>query len=145
MNYLDLAIIQAEQAYGANEVPVGAVIVLPDGAVYTGQNCKEAQWDPTGHAEIVALRKAASDRKSWRLNGAKLIVTLEPCPMCLAACQQARIEEVLFMAWDPKGGALSLGIELHTDLRTNHRFQVSYQQDERASKLLQSFFKEKRK
>jgi tRNA(adenine34) deaminase len=134
----------AKQAELLDEVPVGALIIEQDKLIGTGFNCRERDQDPTAHAEMIAIREAASHRKSWRLNGCILVVTLEPCPMCLAAAQQARIGEIIFGAKDLKGGALSLGYSFHNDTRTNHRFSVTYRENLECSEILSHFFKNKR-
>lgn len=134
----------AEKARLEDEVPVGAVIVHEGQIIGRGWNQKEGPSDPCGHAEILAIRDAGQNLKSWRLIGATLFVTLEPCPMCLAACQQARIQKVIYGAKDLKGGALSLGYLLHADLRTNHRFEVEYHEEPESQALLKAFFKQKR-
>lgn len=143
---MDLAIEMAEKAYGNDEVPVGAVLVDSSNKVLSSAfNLKEQNQDVTGHAEILCLKEAAEKNKSWRLNGCTLIVTLEPCPMCLSAALQARVKTVVFGAYDLKGGALSLGYHFHQDPRLNHKLDIvggvrHYQ----CSKLLSQFFKEKR-
>ncbi len=140
------ALEEAEKAYQRYEVPVGAVLVGPDGKeLIRASNVKESDNDPCGHAEIIAIREAAKILKSWRLLGTTLYVTLEPCPMCFAAMVQARIEQVVFGAYDPKGGALSLGYNLHKDKRLNHRFQVmGGVRHYECSKIISNFFKENR-
>lgn len=144
--HMDLAIEMAEKAYGNDEVPVGAVLVDSSNKVLSSAfNLKEQNQDVTGHAEILCLKEAAEKNKSWRLNGCTLIVTLEPCPMCLSAALQARVKTVVFGAYDLKGGALSLGYHFHQDPRLNHKLDIvggvrHYQ----CSKLLSQFFKEKR-
>ncbi len=144
--FMKLALEQAELAYQANEVPVGAVVVSSDGKILSSRcNTKEQDFDPCGHAEILALREAAQREKAWRLTGCKMYVTLEPCMMCLAAMGHARIDELIFGAYDPKGGALSLGYSFHTDTRVNHRFSVKggiLEFD--CSKILSQFFREQR-
>jgi tRNA(adenine34) deaminase len=144
-NPMDRAMELAHLAAKEDEVPVGAVIVHSGQIIGEGRNSRETQNDPCGHAEIQSIRAAAQFLKSWRLTDATLFVTLEPCPMCLAACQQARLSEVVYAAADPKGGALSLGYRLHEDLRTNHRFRVSQIADPRAEQVLKDFFIAKRK
>src|SRR4051812_22800739 len=103
--WISEALTLARLAQDADEVPVGAIVVGPDGRVIgRGHNRRETDQDPLAHAEVLAIRDAARALGSWRLVGCKLIVTLEPCPMCLAACQQARVEEVVYGASDAKGG-----------------------------------------
>ena len=144
--FMSLAIEQADKAKGYDEVPVGAVIISPDGKVIaSAHNQKEKDFDPCGHAEILALTKAGDFLSNWRLSGCTLVVTLEPCPMCLSAMVQARIERVVFGAYDKKGGAISLGYDLFKDHRFNHRFAVMggikhYE----CSRMLSKFFRERR-
>ncbi len=143
---MGLALEQAELAYRAEEVPVGAVLVSPEGDVLSKQyNLKETHFNPTGHAEILSLTEASKKLQSWRLSQCTLYVTLEPCPMCLAAMVQARIERCVFGAYDPKGGALSLNYGLHQDKRLNHQFAIiGGLRHFECSRLLSQFFKERR-
>lgn len=144
---MTLALEEAEAAFRADEVPVGAVIVANDGQVIArAHNLKEQTNDPCDHAEIAAIRKATAELGSWRLTGATLVVTLEPCPMCLAAMVQARISALVFGAYDPKGGSISLGYNLYKDDRLNHRFTVmGGVRHYESARLLSQFFREKRK
>ncbi|HLT22098.1 MAG TPA: tRNA adenosine(34) deaminase TadA [Bacteriovoracaceae bacterium] len=144
--FMDLAIKQAELAYKEKEVPVGAVLVSANGEVLTQKhNLKESHHNPTAHAEVLSIIEAAKKLSSWRLTGATLYVTLEPCPMCLAAMVQARIKRCVFGAYDIKGGALSLGYHMHKDTRLNHRFSVTGGiRHFECSKILSEFFKERR-
>jgi tRNA(adenine34) deaminase len=143
--FLREALVEAELAAKELEVPVGAVLVCDGIVVATGRNARERLQSPTSHAEIHALEAAAKALGTWRLTGATLYVTLEPCPMCLAACQQARIARVVYGAKDPKGGALSLGYALHEDARTNHRFAADFVEDRECGGILTEFFRRKRK
>ena len=121
-----LALAEAEQATRTGDVPVGAVVVDANGAVIaTGRNRREIDRDPTGHAEIVAMRAAAAHLGTWRLHGATLVVTLEPCVMCAGALVNARIERVVYGCDDPKAGALRSLYLLGEDPRLNHRFAVT--------------------
>jgi tRNA(adenine34) deaminase len=142
-----LALAEAEKARKKDEVPVGAVVIDGEGRILAkAHNQREKSFDPSAHAEILALRKAAHKSGNWRLENATLIVTLEPCMMCLAACVHARIDRVVFGAYDLKGGALSLGYNLHSDKRLNHRFAVVggiLQRD--CARILSDFFREKRR
>ena len=140
----DEALALAGKAEAQGDVPVGAVVMHEGKVIGRGFNRREADQNPTSHAEIEAIREAAQAIGSWRLIDCDLIVTLEPCPMCLAASQQARLRKVIYGAEDPKGGALSLGYRLHEDARTNHRFTVEYVKDERCSRVLKDFFKRRR-
>ncbi len=107
------------------DVPVGAVVAGPDGAVLgVGANAREAARDPTAHAEVIALRAAAAALGSWRLEGCTLAVTLEPCTMCAGALGLARVERLVFGAWDPKAGAVGSLWDVVRDRRLNHRPEV---------------------
>jgi tRNA(adenine34) deaminase len=145
MNFLAEALKLADKAASEDEVPVGAVVVCDGKIIGSGYNRREQDHNPLAHAEILAIHEAAQKLKSWRLSDCQLFVTLEPCPMCLAACQQARITEVVYGAQDPKGGALSLGYALHQDPKTNHRFTVRFEETPECGKILSRFFEKKRK
>ena len=134
----------AEQAFLVDEVPVGAVVVHAGTIIGRGYNQREKRRSPIAHAEMIALEEAANFLSSWRLTDCLLVVTLEPCMMCLAACQQARLKEVIYGAQDLKGGSLSLGYALHEDARTNHRFEVRHQAEIECSTILSRFFAVKR-
>ncbi len=121
-----IALAEADAAALHGDVPVGAVIVDTDGReLARDHNRREVLADPTAHAELYALRAAAARRGHWRLEGATLFVTLEPCPMCAGALVNARIARVVFGAHDPKAGALSSLFTLGSDTRLNHRFAVT--------------------
>ncbi|HKQ67684.1 MAG TPA: tRNA adenosine(34) deaminase TadA [Polyangiaceae bacterium] len=124
-HYMRLALAEADEAARASDVPVGAVVVDRSGEVIgRGKNRREVDKDPTGHAEIVALREAASRLGTWRLHGATLFATLEPCPMCAGALVNSRVERVVYGCDDPKAGALRSLYRLGEDVRLNHRFTV---------------------
>jgi tRNA(adenine34) deaminase len=108
--WMRVAIEHAKQS--GKDVPVGCIIVQDDNVVGSGWNQREASGDPTGHAEIVALREAAETVGSWRLNGTTLYTTLEPCPMCAEAIIQSRVSKVLFGAYDPASGAAGSAFNL---------------------------------
>ena len=111
--------------HAGDDIPVGAVVLDPDAVVVgRGHNRREADHDPTGHAEVVALREAATSLGQWRLEGCTLVVTLEPCAMCAGASALARVERVVFGAFDPKAGAVGSVWELLRDRRLNHRPEV---------------------
>ena len=114
----------AEQASGRGEVPVGAVVVMGDAIVAVAHNERETGSDPTAHAEILALRRAAAALGSWRLCDADLFVTMEPCPMCAGALVNARIRRLYFGCDDPKAGAVRTLYNLVDDGRLNHRVEV---------------------
>ena len=120
-----LALAQARLALGTGDVPVGAVLLGPDGAVLgRGRNAREASADPTAHAELLALRAAAAALGAWRLAGCTLVVTLEPCTMCAGALVLARVDRLVFGAWDPKAGAAGSVRDVVRDGRLNHRVEV---------------------
>ncbi|RLL67975.1 nucleoside deaminase [Streptomyces sp. Z26] len=120
-----LALDEAVRAPATGDVPVGAVVLGPDGAVLgRGHNVREAVGDPTGHAELVALRAAARARGGWRLNGCTLVVTLEPCTMCAGAAVLARVDRVVYGARDVKAGAAGSLWDVVRDRRLNHRPEV---------------------
>lgn len=119
-----LAVAQAGGA-DATDVPVGAVVYGPDGAeLGAGRNERELTGDPTAHAEVVALRRAATAVGSWRLAGCTVVVTLEPCTMCAGALVLARIATLVFGAWEPKSGAVGSLWDVVRDRRLPHRVEV---------------------
>jgi tRNA(adenine34) deaminase len=119
------ALDEAKTALIGGDVPVGAVVLSGEGVVIgTGRNIREAESDPTGHAEVVALRAAARSRGEWRLEGCSLVVTLEPCTMCAGAAVLARVERVIFGAYDDKAGAVGSLWDVVRDRRLNHRPEV---------------------
>jgi tRNA(adenine34) deaminase len=120
-----LALTEARTALAGDDVPVGAVVLDADGTVIgTGRNTRESDADPTGHAEVVALRAAAATRGEWRLTGCTLVVTLEPCTMCAGALVLARVDRVVFGAYDDKLGAVGSLWDVVRDRRLNHRPEV---------------------
>jgi tRNA(adenine34) deaminase len=115
----------AERAADAGDVPVGALVVDASGEVLgEGWNRREADGDPTAHAEVVALRAAALSLGTWRLEGCTLVVTMEPCPMCAGAVVLARVERVVLGGWDPKLGACGSVWDVVRDRRATHRAEV---------------------
>ncbi len=121
---MELAMAQAEAAGARGEVPVGAVVVVAGRIVATAGNRREELADPTAHAEMIALRQAGTAIGSWRLTGASLYVTLEPCPMCAGASIAARLERIVFASPDPKAGACGSLYNLCVDPRLNHELTV---------------------
>jgi tRNA(adenine34) deaminase len=120
-----LALTEARAAGADGDVPVGAVVLDAHGAVVgSGHNRREASGDPTAHAEILAIRAAAGLAGQWRLSGCTLVVTLEPCAMCAGAIVLARLDRVVFGAYDPKAGAVGSLWDLVRDRRLNHRPEV---------------------
>lgn len=144
-SYLEKALELAREAALDDEVPVGAVIVHNGKVVGSGRNTREKDQNPLKHAELIAIENASKSVGSWRLIDCDLYVTLEPCPMCLAACQQARVRRVVYGAKDEKGGAICLGYHIHDDPKVNHRFEVVYEPNEECSSVLSQFFARKRK
>ncbi|GAA4350561.1 tRNA adenosine(34) deaminase TadA [Angustibacter luteus] len=143
---MGLALEQAAAAASSGDVPVGAVVVDAGGRVIgTGVNRREADGDPTAHAEVLALRSAAAAQGEWRLTGCTLVVTLEPCAMCAGALVLARVSRLVLGAWDAKAGAAGSVWDLVRDRRVNHRVEVvgGVRADE-CSRLLLDFFAEHR-
>jgi tRNA(adenine34) deaminase len=143
---MDAALDLARSAGAAGEVPVGALVLGPDGAVLASAgNEREAHDDPTGHAEIVALRGAGIALGSWRLTGCTLVVTLEPCTMCAGAAVLARVDRVVFGAWDVKAGAAGSLWDVVRDRRLNHRPEViSGVRKAECGRVLDEFFVSRR-
>ena len=141
-----MALDMAQQAFHAEEVPVGAVLVQDGNVLATGFNQRESTQDPTAHAELMAIQAASMTLGSWRLTGTTLYVTLEPCAMCAGAIIQARIARVVFGTWDPKAGACGSICNLTAETRFNHRLRVDSNilaEDCRA--ILQNFFQNLRR
>ena len=136
------ALAQAALATDAADVPIGAVVLSPAGEVIgSGHNVRERDGDPTGHAEIVALRAAAASIGEWRLAGCTLVVTLEPCTMCAGALVLARVDRLVYGAEDPKAGAVGSLWDVVRDRRLNHRPEVlSGVLAEESAALLREFF-----
>jgi tRNA(adenine34) deaminase len=122
--FMRQALLAAEAAASIGEVPVGAVVVVGGEVVAVAHNERETKNDPTAHAEVVALRRAAAALGSWRLTGADLYVTMEPCPMCAGALVNARLRRVIYGCDDPKAGAARTLYRLLDDTRLNHRVEV---------------------
>ena len=120
-----IALGEARAASGAGEVPVGAVVVLDGRVVAADHNRRESTSDPAAHAELLALRSACATAGSWRLPGATVVVTLEPCPMCAGALVAARIGRVVYGAANPEAGALGSLYNLAVDPRLPHEFEVT--------------------
>lgn len=145
--YMQEALKQAQLAYDLQEIPVGAVVVAPDGEIIgRGYNRTIIDSDPTAHAEVMALRMAAQHLNNYRLPQCRLYVTLEPCPMCLGAIVHARIKQVIFGASDPKTGACGGVIAMHANPLLNHQTTISTGVlSEECAGLLRRFFQERRK
>lgn len=138
------ALDEARAALATDDVPVGAVVVNADGIIIgRGRNERELRQDPTAHAEIVAIREAATATGDWHLTGCTLVVTLEPCVMCAGAIVSARLPVVVFGAWDEKAGASGSVYDVLRDRRLNHRVEVYAGVDEAESAgLLRRFFED---
>ncbi|MFD4141158.1 tRNA adenosine(34) deaminase TadA [Streptomyces sp. NPDC058572] len=140
-----LALDEAERAAQAGDVPVGAVVLAADGSVLaTGHNEREATGDPTAHAEVLAIRRAAARIGEWRLTDCTLVVTLEPCTMCAGAIVQSRVARVIYGARDEKAGAAGSLWDVVRDRRLNHRPEVVLGVLEKeCSAQLRSFFRDR--
>lgn len=140
------ALAEARAALRTGDVPIGAVVLDGDGAVVgRGRNAREATSDPTAHAEVLALRDAASTVGSWRLDRCTLVVTLEPCAMCAGALVLARVDRLIFGAFDPKAGAVGSLWDLVRDRRLNHRPDVvSGVLADECGQLIRDFFATRR-
>jgi tRNA(adenine34) deaminase len=142
---MTIALLEASAAATHGDVPVGAVVVKDGMVVSQRHNERELSGDPTAHAEVLALRDAATALGTWRLSGATLVVTLEPCPMCAGAMVAGRVKRVVFGAADPKAGACGSLYNLCTDPRLNHAVEVTHGvMADQASALLSGFFADKR-
>lgn len=139
---MSAALEQARAALESADIPVGAVLLSPDGEVLAaGRNEREALWDPTAHAEVVALRRAGAVLGDWQLTGCTLVVTLEPCTMCAGAIVLSRVARLVFGAWDPKAGAVGSLWDVVRDRRLNHRPEViAGVREQECSRLLTDFF-----
>jgi tRNA(adenine34) deaminase len=145
LDYMQLAIEEARASGDAGEVPIGAILVHENRILARSGNRTIRDNDPTAHAEIVVLREAAHVLANYRLSGASLYVTLEPCSMCAGAMIQARISKLIYGADDPRGGAVRSCFEVLSHPRLNHRVEViSGVFAEESSSLLQSFFSARR-
>lgn len=142
---IERAIELARRAGEIGEIPVGAVIYRGREVIAEAANNREATADPTGHAEMVALRRAGERLGGWRLEGCSMAVTLEPCPMCAGALVNARLERVVYGAFDPKAGACSSLFRIPGDRRLNHRVDmIGGVEESRCAELLREFFRRRR-
>lgn len=143
--FMDQALEQARRAERAGEVPVGAVVVLDGEVVGQGRNTRRAQHDILGHAEVVALRRAARVRRDWRLQGATLYVTLEPCPMCVGVMLSARVARLVYGAADPRAGAAGSVLNLADYPGLPHHIEVvTDTRHEECAQILRNFFRQRR-
>lgn len=143
--HMRAALAEAKEADAQEEVPVGAVVTIDGEAIASGHNRSIVDADPSGHAEIVALRNACRTAANHRLTGATIYVTLEPCAMCVGAIAQARITRLVFGAYDPKAGAAGSAVDLIGSGALNHRFEINggVLADE-CGALLKKFFRARR-
>jgi tRNA(adenine34) deaminase len=145
VDWMHRALERAAEAAARGEVPVGAVLVRGDQVVGEGANCPIGTHDPTAHAEIVALRSAGASLHDYRMPGSTLYVTLEPCVMCASAIIHARVQRVVFGAWDPKAGAAGSIVDVFGLPQLNHRVDVfGGVLSENCAAVLQTFFAGKR-
>lgn len=139
--FMGCALDEARRAYAANEVPVGAVIVHEGEIIGKGYNRRESSLDPTHHAEMIAVVKAAQTLRSWRLEDCTLYATLEPCVMCAGALVQARVARLVFGCLDPKGGGVRSLYRICEDERLNHRITVEGGVlEDSCARILKEFF-----
>ncbi len=145
IHFMKLALEEASLAFSEGEVPVGAVLVREDVVISQAHNTRESSNDPTAHTELIAIRIGAEKGSSWRLSGATLYVTKEPCIMCAGAMVNARLGRVVYGCKDEKGGAVDSLYKLLSDRRLNHQVEViSGVLEEECALMLQRFFKERR-
>ncbi|MCE2881799.1 MAG: tRNA adenosine(34) deaminase TadA [Planctomycetaceae bacterium] len=145
LRMMERAIQLARRAAEAGEVPIAAVIYRGDEVIAEAANNREAAADPTGHAEIVAMREAGRKLGEWRLEGCSMAVTLEPCPMCAGALVNARLGRLVYGATDPKAGACETLYAIPGDARLNHRVEMhGGVLSDRCVELLRAFFRERR-
>jgi tRNA(adenine34) deaminase len=140
------ALAEARIAAGEGEVPIGAVVVFGGRIVGRGRNAREKLRDPTAHAEVLALQEAARALGRWRLTGATIYATLEPCPMCAGALVNARVDRLVYSVPDPKAGAAGTLFDIVRDARLNHRVEVeSGVLAAECGELLKEFFRSRRR
>ena len=143
--FMKAALAEARKGFNEDEVPVGAVVVVEGKIVARAHNLRESLIDPTAHAEILAIKKAARKLGGWRLNRATLYTTLEPCPMCAGAIVHARVKELVYGADDPKAGACGSIMDVVSSKHLNHRVKVrSGVLKKESSEILKKFFRKLR-
>ncbi|KKR30912.1 MAG: Cytosine deaminase [Candidatus Gottesmanbacteria bacterium GW2011_GWC2_39_8] len=145
LKFMEIALEEAQAAYRENEVPVGAAVVYQNRIIAKDHNRMEQRQDPTAHAEMLVLKRAAEVLRSWRLQGTSLYVTIEPCPMCAGAMHLARIEKLIFGARDGKKGAAGSLYNIPSDERLNHRILIfDGVMGKECRTIIENFFLEKR-
>lgn len=143
--FMSLAIAEAQKAFRKDEVPVGAVIVKNNKVVSKGFNIREKTNDPTGHAEIVTIRKACKKLKSWRLEDCTIYITVEPCSMCAGTILWTRMKRIVYGTKDVKGGALGSSYNLFEQPNLNHHPEIEGGVlESKCAQLMKNFFKQKR-
>ena len=143
--YMRIALKEAQKAVILDEVPVGAIVVLNNKIIARAHNLREKSNDPTSHAEINAIRKAAKKLNSWRLENATMYVTVEPCSMCAGALLQCRIARIVYGTTDPKGGAIESSLHLFEAKNINHHPEIlGGVLKEECSSIITNYFKSKR-
>jgi len=145
LKFMEIALEEAQAAYRENEVPVGAAVVYQNRIIAKDHNRMEQRQDPTAHAEMLVLKRAAEVLRSWRLQETSLYVTIEPCPMCAGAMHLARIEKLIFGARDGKKGAAGSLYNIPSDERLNHRILIfDGVMGKECRTIIENFFLEKR-
>ena len=143
--YMKLALVEAQKAFVLGEVPIGAIIVMDGEVVAVGHNMRETWNDATAHAEVVAIKADCEKLNRWRLSGATLYVTIEPCPMCAGALVMSRVDRVVYGSTDAKAGAVESIFNIVNHQALNHRLEVtSGVLEDECRNLMKKFFKERR-
>jgi len=143
--YMDLALEQARKAFALGEVPIGAVLVMDDQVIASAHNMRETWQDATAHAEMIVIQQACRQLKRWRLTGATLYVTIEPCPMCAGALVNSRIDRLVYGSADYKAGAVESIFNIVQNDALNHRLAVTAGvRAEACSELMREFFRLRR-
>lgn len=144
--YMGLALEEAQKAYDLGEVPIGAVLVMDNQVIASAHNMRESWHDATAHAEVIAIREACNSLRRWRLTGATLYVTIEPCPMCSGALVMSRIDRLVYGSPDYKAGAVESLFNIVQNPALNHRLEVTagVRADE-CTAIMKDFFRQRRK
>ncbi len=144
--YMGLALEEAQKAYELGEVPIGAVLVMDNQVIASAHNMRESWHDATAHAEVIAIREACNSLRRWRLTGATLYVTIEPCPMCAGALVMSRIDRLVYGSPDYKAGAVESLFNIVQNPALNHRLEVTagVRADE-CTAIMKDFFRQRRK
>lgn len=144
--YMGLALAEARKAYTLGEIPIGAVLVLNGEIIAAAHNMRELWHDATAHAEMIVIRESCEKLKRWRLTGAVLYVTIEPCPMCAGALVMSRVDRVVYGSADYKAGAVESIFNVVQNPALNHRMEVTAGvRAEECSQIMRDFFRERRK